>query len=356
MRTEITAPCRRRIKIFLALAFTASFVSTINAADPEGLPSPTWDRAAALQASAVDQPQLSGWMQMINTGNAGELLSTLQHSSRNSSPALEAQLFDLALALAEAPDDPAIDALLNWLASYSPAVLVAHEEKAEYGVPLYPVAAAAMGSAAERQRQRARIRTTPLAEDSPELWVRHYLAASAVEQQGISQALRAASPDSTLPLALTLQQQLPQHPELALPAAELASLLVDPQLFLAAYQFGQGATSVNILREVNWRLDTTQRHELLTGVLALGSEEKSALAISMLAPSLHGNSELNENLLQLLDDPELGAVAALALVGHPDPQVQYRLQDLLQAGGLKGRRAAMALDQALVAPPDPDLQ
>ncbi len=381
MKPEPTGISTPKSVFFYSLLLTACFVTAAVAAERAGaeraeLPPPNWNRAAALQASALDQQQeLHSWLQEINAGNADQVLAvqrsspggsqissaigsqvSSQVSNLGSNPAFEAQLFGLALALAEAPQDSAIDALLLWLADYSPTVLVAHEEHADYGVPLYPVAAAAMGSLAERQRQQAGALASQLLNGSPQQWIQRYLSATPVEQQGFNHSLRAATPNAVLPLATTLQQQLPQHPELAAPAGVLASLLSDPQLFLAAYHSAQGATSVSLLREANWRLDAAQRSELLAGTLALDSADKSALAISMLAPGLRSNPAVSENLLQLLDDPELGAAAALALAGHPDQRLQDRLEELLQAGGLKGQRAALALDQSAFIQPDSDPQ
>lgn len=354
MKSQTTGLSARNSPLFCLLLITACFVRVAAAADPAGLPQANWNRTAALQAASIPQHQheLQNWLQMIDAGNADSLLIKLQRSRQTGYPAFEAQLFELALNLAEeAPQDAAIDALLLWLADFPSAVLVAHEDHADYGVPLYPVAAAAKGSLTERQRRKAQKLANQLLNGSPERWIQHYLSATLVEQQGFNHSLRAASAEAALPLAVTLQLQLTQHPELAGPVGELASLLADPQLFLAAYQSSQGATSVSLLREANWRLDAAQRSQLLAGTIALESADKSALAISLLAPGLHRNPGVSEKLLQLLDDPKLGAAAALALAGHPDQQVQARLQELLQAGGLKGRRAALALDPSVFGQP-----
>lgn len=353
MKSQTTGLSARNSPLFCLLLITACFVRVAAAADPAGLPQANWNRTAALQAASIPQHQqeLQNWLQMIDAGNADSLLSKLQHSRQTGNPAFEAQLFELALNLAEAPPDAAIDALLLWLADFPSAVLVAHEDHADYGVPLYPVAATAKGSLTERQRQQAQKLASQLLNGSPKRWIQHYLSGTLVEQQGFNHSLRAASAEAILPLAVALQLQLTQHPELAGPVGELASLLADPQLFLAAYHSSQGATSVSLLREANWRLDAAQRSQLLAGTMALESADKSALAISLLAPGLHSNPGVSEKLLQLLDDPKLGAAAALALAGHPDQQVQARLQELLQTGGLKGQRAALALDSSVFGQP-----
>lgn len=237
------------------------------------------------------------------------------------------------------------DDVLAWLADYHSQVLVAHDESAAYGVPLFPVAAAARGSQRERQRRWAKQNSNSWLTGDPLQWTQRYLAASAVEREGFSQSLQVAQDGALVAIADQLQLQLPAHAELAAPLGWVASRLSDPKLFLAAYRDSIGADSVAILREAAWRLDTAQRSQLFAAVVVLPAADKAALGISVLAPSLQTNPQVSNSLLNLLDNPELGASAALALAGNPDPAVQASLQRMLQSGGLKARRAALALDQ-----------
>jgi hypothetical protein len=327
---------------------------------------PNWDRIAALQAAAIEdsQQQVHQWLQQINTGQAAEVLDAVQHSPATGTPAFEYQLHSLALFLAEAVPEANADRLLAWLENYPSVVLVAHEESASHGVPLFPVAAAAKGSRVEWQRRTAQQQTGQLMAD-PQRWIEAYLAASPAGQQGLEQGLRMASPDAVASMAGILQQQLAGHPQLALPAGIVAGSLADEALFLAALQHSQGASTVQILRQANWQLDAVQRSQLFGEILDLSKAGKgadpaapvanpvaaqvaaqvTALSISLLAPGLHSNPAVSQRLLQLLDDEALGAAAALALAGHPDSKVQASLRGKLQGGGLAAQRAALALDQ-----------
>ena len=329
---------------------TASIVAYAQASEPQSLPKPNWERVAALRVAAnpPESDALSNWLQQIENGESAMLLQQLQHSEQAAGPAFEAQLHKLAIALAETSLDSPVDELLAWLASYSSQVLVAHEESAAYGVPLYLVAAAAKGSQAERQRRLASRSSSALLAADPLQWTQRYLAASAVEREGFIQSLQVAPIAGLVAMADQLQSKLPAHAELAAAVGIIASRLSDPQLFLAAYRYSSGADSVALLREAGWRLDAAQRSQVFTGVMALPASDKTALGISMLAPSLQSNPEVSSTLLKLLDDQDLGAAAALALAGHPDAKVQASLQGLLQEGGLKGRRAALALDKNTV--------
>ncbi|MDZ4730260.1 MAG: hypothetical protein SH820_10010 [Xanthomonadales bacterium] len=334
-----------------ALMFTASVVAQAQPANLAQLAKPNWNRAVALRAAAYppDSTALSRWLQQIENVAVTALHQELENSDQAGSPAFEAQLHKLAIALAEAPLDDSADDLLAWLANYPSQVLVAHEESAAYGVPLFPIAAAAKGSQLERQRRMAQRHAEEWAEEwaatDPSQWTQHYLAASAIQRQGFIQSLSGASADALLALADQLQAQIPAQPELAAPAGVVASRLSAAQLFLAAYAYSSGADSAALLREAGWRLNAAQRAQMFAGVMELPAADKTALGISMLAPGLQSNPNVSSMLLTLLDDPELGAAAALALAGHPDPKIQASLQRMLQAGGLKGRRAALALDE-----------
>jgi len=336
---------------FLAVGIGLALLAP--AAHAQSLPQPNWDRTEALQTVAISdhRPLLAEWLLQIDRGETAQLLESIklahQNTNQHTDPAFEAQLFELALALAEAPLDVAVDDLLLWLADYSSQVRVAHEERADYGVALYPVAAAALGASAERQRRRGQTASMALLNSGSQLWIKRYLAAGTFEQQGMTQSLSEVRIETIRPLAAELQEQVARHPELAAPAGAVAGVLADTGLFLAAYQFSHGADSADLLREANWRLDAADRSELLAGIMAFPAHDKAALGISMLAPALHSNPTVSTRLLGLLDDPQLGAAAALALAGHPDQQVQTQLQQLLQSGGLKASRAALALDQAI---------
>ena len=352
--------CRNLLALLLCLSPTARALA-------EGLPN--WERSEALRAAAAgdNQQEVQLWLNQIDSGQAAEVLQALQSSEAAGSPAFEAQLHSLALFLAEAPLDAANDQLLAWLENYPSAVLVAHEESATYAVPLFPVAAAAKGSRTEWQRRMAEQEANTLPAD-PQRWIDAYLAADPAEQQGMEQALHAASPDALAGLAGRLQIQLPAQPQLAMPAGIVAGSLADEQLFLAAVQQSQGAATVEVLRLASWRLDSAQRSQLLNALLAPHltetpatpraestaetgeaptAEPAAALGIALLAPGLHSNPTISQHLLELLDDQELGAAAALALAGHPDSKVQAALQGKLHGGGLEAQRAALALDHPL---------
>lgn len=321
------------------------------AVEPESLrvpmPRANWDTSQALDEASRQgvNGKVSAWLEKAANGRSPELLTELKNSPESGSPSFESQLFQLATGLAETSLDPATDELLHWLADYPVQVLVAHEEHPAYGVPLFNFQAAAIGSLAERNRLRGEKLSTQLLASKPHDWSRHYLLAGDTQREGFTRALKAAPAGSLDTLAASLPAQLESNPELASAVGVLAGRLSDPGLFLVAYQHGSGTESAPLLREALWQLDAADRALFLQDILNFTAPNKAALGISVLAPSLQTNPQVSESMLGLLDHPELGAAAALALAGHPDRQVQSRLQDMLNSGGLASKRAALALDQ-----------
>jgi hypothetical protein len=311
------------------------------------MPRANWDTRQALEEAGRQstESKVNAWLEQAGNGDSAELLNELKSSPGAGDPAFESQLVQLATGLAETSLDPATDELLFWLADYPVQVLVAHEEHPNYGVPLFNVQAAAIGSLAERNRLRGEQLSALLLEANPQDWSRNYLSASDTQREGFTRALKAAPAGLLDTLATSLPTQLDSNPELAAAVGVLAGRLSDPRLFLAAYQHGSGAESAPLLREALWQLDAADRAQFLQDILELTAPNRAALGISVLAPSLQSNPKVSESMLGLLDNPELGAAAALALAGHPDQQVQSRLKEMLNSGGLASKRAALALDR-----------
>jgi hypothetical protein len=310
------------------------------------MPRANWDTRQALEEADRQNTdsKVHAWLEQAGNGGSAELLTELKNTSGSGDPAFESQLFQLATGLAETSLDPGTDELLLWLADYPVQVLVAHEEHPAYGIPLFNVQAAAIGSLAERNRLRGEQLSARLLKANPQDWSRYYLSAGDTQREGFTRAMKAAPVGSLESLAVSLPKQLESNPELAAPVGVLAGRLSDPALFLAAYQHGSGTESAPLLREALWQLDAAGRAQFLKDILTITTPNKAALGISVLAPSLQSNPKVSESMLGLLDNPELGAAAALALAGHPDTQVQSRLQEMLNSGGLASKRAALALD------------
>ena len=363
-----TKPLRRVATAVVALLMTLGFSLPVV---PQTAEQPNWKREAALRAATLqDNPQqLTSWTGRIDAGDADSVLAELKSSMDTGTPAFEQQLYRLAQSMAEAPLDPGSDRLLDWLQAYEPQVRVAHEESAAYGVPLFAITAAARGSATERQRRVSERQSAGLLADQ-QRWIARYRAAGPVERQGLERGLATAGRENLRSLGEVLESELAFDPLLARPAGTIASRLEDTGLLLLAIQFSQGADSVHLLREAVWRLDAAKRSELLTAITrqpmegrhsnvaneptqaaairlaTQSSTEKAALGISILAPGLRNDAGVSRQLLQLLDDPQLGAAAALALAGHPDAGVQASLRQKMHERGPAGRRAALALGES----------
>jgi hypothetical protein len=109
-------------------------------------------------------------------------------------------------------------------------------------------------------------------------------------------------------------------------------------------QSGRGPELASILRDSLAGLSLPDQALLLLFCLTSAPAENAALAIAVLAPGLQDNEGVTASLLDLLEDPALGASAALALAHYSDPGVRQDLKEIAAGEGPQSGRAQLALE------------
>lgn len=173
----------------------------------EAMPGPNWtpEAAVAAQDRQAARAELAGLYRLARSGRTAELQSRVEAiASGADRPAPERDyiLYELALALAEFDPSPGGAETLRFLADTPAKTLIAHEENARYGLPMYNIRAAATGAlAAWERRYRPEAGALPGAEvflstldDSSSVTAR-LRAARAGYRPGEIEALVLAAPD-----------------------------------------------------------------------------------------------------------------------------------------------------------------
>jgi hypothetical protein len=264
-------------------------------------------------------------------------------------PARERLLHAFALGLGDLPPGAAGPESLGYLLDYRPQTLVPHEDHPSAGVALFNIPAAAAGSMNLWRRQIAYDASRKLLAQSAstwsaESWVAAWLAADPASRRGLLDALDLAPEARLREVAALALRDLPQRPELTPVAVRSAALLPDPDLLGDALVKGDGPELAAALRSAAATLDETERASLLRRLVGEAPAGNASLAIAEWAPGLLHDPAVAGLLFDLLGDPALGATAALALAGSPQPAVRERLAELAARGDdTSARRAAAAL-------------
>jgi len=331
----------------LALSAAQAQSSPVGGAKVDLFP-PNWDRELALQTArfGTDEQQLRDWFALLRNGEAAPLYRSLQNFSTAgviASPAREKQLFLFTQALSDFPPESIPEEVLGFLERYPSQTLVPHEENAASGVPLFNIAAAAKGVRHSGLREMGRRRAEALNARQPDEWLSAYLAGEVSTRRGFLDHLDEAPRSELESLGATAIAELPGRPDLTAVAGATALRLNDvPALALVVIQ-GRGAELGEVLRGAARRLPEDERGALLLSIIDHAPAAQASLAIALLAPGLTTNQTITQTLFTLLDRPDLGSAAALALARHPAPEVMTELRRLAGEDGEGARRARMAL-------------
>jgi hypothetical protein len=313
---------------------------------------PNWTQQAALQAAGeVDLvTELGPLFERARAGRDADLRRQLEAVTANEKwplPARERLLHAFALGLGDLPPGAAGPESLAYLLDYRPRTLVPHEDHASAGVPLFNVPAAAAGSVNLWRRQTAHDASRGFLARGAEAWLAAYSEAGPAGRRGFMDALELASDERLRAVAALALRDMTQRPELTGVATRSAALLPDADLLGDALVRGGGPELAAALRSAAAALDESERAGLLNRLVAEAPASTRALAIAELAPGLLHDSAIAGLLFDLLDDPALGASAALSLANCPEPAVRERLTELAARGDdTPSRRAAAALAAA----------
>jgi len=335
------------LRFMPALCMLMIAASRPGLAEPS-LDPPNWSAAAAREAAAQSDTSaaLRPLLALARTHQHDALLMDLRILSANDDlalPARERILFEFATSLGALEPHEIDPGVLAWLMSYESRVLVPHEDAGLSGVPMYKVRAAAAGVAHNRQRQIAGRRAARPEDQGSAAWLAAYLDSTPSMRQGYLDAIEGMPENSLRDLAMAAVEALPRIRDLTPVAALAADRLVDAELFQAVVTEGRGPSVAAALRNAVQTLDEVEQSELLQSALSRAPAVNASLALAEIAPKLFHQPETVNLLLGLLDDPELGASAALALSRSPDPIIRERLARLAGSDlGLVSKRAALA--------------
>jgi hypothetical protein len=341
-------PLKTSVSLFLCALTPALFAPAL-AQDKNGLARPNWDRVLALQSAALGDHDLhrQEWLRQLRSGDYEAVLQSIkQFSAANepSAPAREQQLFLFATALADFPAEQVPAPLLEFLASYSPQTLVAHEESVNHAVALFNIPAAARGVRTEFTRQRAESHAAAMLTGPAEIWIGDYLDASPDARAGFLAALDLA-PDAQLrELGRTARGLLADEPDLTGVAGHSALAMSDVQSMRHVLELGGGSDVTSMLRSAAGALSNDDRAELLLASIESAPPQNAALAIALLSPGLQAVPQITGALFDLLDDPQIGSAAALALARFDESGIRSQLLQLSGSTGPAATRARMAVN------------
>ena len=258
----------------------------------QSMPGPNWDPAAAAISADTGEARntLDALYQLARRGEADELLALVRviaEDTNQKGPERDYVLHSLALALADFEPGVIGPEVLEFLRETRSSVRIPHAENPAMGIPLFNIRAAATGSLAEW----ARLRNPPQEKDTTPLDVDAFIGSL---------------------------------PDLAGPG-------------FAAH-----------LRQARGVYDASELEAVLLAAPALPQVAAASVVVAELSPGLLGRPAVDDYLFDLLNHPQLGSTAALALGRHGDVSVLERLADLAATdAGLASRRASLALDAYL---------
>jgi len=345
-----------------ALAAATSLWAAPDEAEP-GLPEPNWDRKLALQTAAMgaDEARLRSWFKLARAGERGQLILSVRafgEAVTIAAPAREGQLFQFVQGLADFPPELMPSEVLDYLAARQVQTWVPHEESASSAVPLFNIKAAVEGVRNGLDLRRAEGRAQQILSGMPghegalvpNAWIDAYLEGSGPERRGFLNALGNATRQQTEWLGQTALQRARVHATenaaLIAIAGRIAVAAPDRETLQQIMQSGSGPDLANILRDSLAGLSLPDQALLLLFCMASAPAENAALAIAELAPGLQDNEEVTASLFELLEDPALGASAALALAHYSDPGVRQDLKEIAAREGPQSNRARLALEMS----------
>jgi len=240
---------------------------------------------------------------------------------------------------------PALSPLLDVLARWQPRTLVAHEESAALGTPMFSIAAQAQGLQNRWTREAASASAArSLDGDGTGFLAAWSGAADPLDRAGALDALGAASRSQRQAVLRSALARLASDPAMTEPAAVAAMSLHDMPAITTLIERGAPGGLRALLDDAARGLSAAQMNVILSR-LHKTSPERTALALGVWSGKLAGDRRTEALLIGLLDDRLLGASAALALSRAPSPAALARLQTMAVAkrSGLAAARARMAL-------------
>jgi len=340
----------RCLLLYTILISASGLVSAVNV-NPD-IPVANWQRASARLAVAEtnSEPVLTELLGLADSAPADQTINKIEALIKRSDwplPAREQTLFVFTQELRFRAPFSVPMAVVQYLQTYQPRVLVPHQDHPNSAVPLYPIRAAASGIRTHWTRNQARTDARRLLIEDPTSLVQTYLAAgdSAVVA-GIEDSLLGADRVALMDLAALLAT-LPQYAQqLAVFTGKIAIAAGDTELLLRALGDLPAASQGQILRQAAEYLTPADSAKLLSRIIADAPVATAALAIANLAPVNLKFEALESVLQESLATPGLTTTVALALTRYGSPSAKQNLHALSrsQDNPAMARRIQLVLD------------
>ena len=332
------------ISFYLVCGFTQT--ATSNA---QGLPE-YWERDSAMTTveSVNIDTAVYGLGNISSLADADATLAGLRNmETRNdwALPAREAVIYQFTRSLAGLPREAVAPRVIQHLRSYQARVLVPHEDHSDAFVPLFNIRGAAAGVENTWQKTEFAYEAETLLETDPATLVSAYIESTSSNQRAAYlDALKQVRMTEIEAIQDAALRQLGETPELTPLLGVTAGITADTFAVQQLLTHGQGAGLSSTLVQLGQQLPLLETAALLDFAIRQAPVANAALAISAWWPRLSHDTASRDLLVVVLDNPELGASAALALAQNPDIQTLKILQDTADGDSSAARRAQMALD------------
>ena len=334
--------------ILVTLFCLSSFVGSVVAANQNT--SAKWDRNSAMAAVRSVNVDLAVYeIGDIATLADGETtLASLKHMETRSDwplPAREAALYEFTRSLAKLPRAAVAIEVMQHLQNYQAQTLVPHEDHGASYIPLFNIRGAAAGVENGWQRTAFSILAVELLETDPAAMVSGYVESTNHNQRSAYlDVLRQADLTDIKTVQGAALDQLDRASELTAMIGLTTVITRDTIAIQQLLSSGSGVGLSSALRQLDQRLQTSERTALLIYAVNEAPADNASLAIAAWWPGLRHEAVLRDLLVDKLGDPELGASAALALAQSPDIQTIKTLQETAGGKSVAAKRAQMALD------------
>lgn len=327
----------------LACAFALQVIASESIADE------VWPRDAAMAAvkSARIDAAISAIGDISTLADAEvtlEKLNELENRSDWPMPVREAVLYRFTRSLADLPRDAVAVEVMQHLRNYRAKTLVPHEEHRDNHVPLFNIHSAATGVENTWTRAEARTEGMQLLDDPASFLDRYLQHSSAAQRYGQTDALQMARFSEVIAVQDAALQRLAEQPELSPLIATTASITADREAMETLLVSGSGASLAQAFRQFEALLGTNELVSLLEFAVFETPPGNASLAMAAWWPRLNHNPAARALMIDLLDSPELGSSAVLALSKEPDIQTIKLLQDTAAGTSSAAHRAQQALD------------
>lgn len=336
-------------RISLVLILLAILFCTTAVAETPPQNTPNWNELEALAAiGSVDtKTETAKLRQLARNGDSAALLEGAIAVHENNdwpAPARAFVLFDLARSLGDLPAGRIDKEVTSYLAALPADVRIAHPDHPGASIPMFNIAAAASGAKVEWERQAAALEANDMIRSGPQAWLESYVQATPDQRDGYRRsAAHFAEPELT-GLAEAALDQAETYPELAVLATMAGLRLGDTGLFYSSLIWNDHhglAEMIRLSREVFPRGNL---QKILLNTVRQAPVSTASIVIAELAPALLDQPPVEDLMIELLGDAQLGSSAALVLSNADSPSIHARLTAISHDDPmLAAKRAGLAL-------------